>query len=517
MPNQKISQDPNGVALVGTEKIPMIQGGANVNTTPDDIATFVVDGLPAPGIGSLVEDTTPQLGGNLDCNTHSIQNVVAPVAPGDAVNKDYVDDGLGTKADTVHNHVAADVTDFDTAAKAAAVADAINDGTTDVAPSQNAVFDALAGKADTVHTHTASDVTDFVAEARTAAVADAITDGVQNIAPSQNAVFDALAGKQPLDPQLTSVAGLSYVGNAAKVIAVTAGEDGFELVTPSGGGGLLVDDPSPTLGTNMNANGWDISQVNNLQTNFIYMPNNGVIYVKDFAGSGDLNALESNSADQLVLGNGTSGILLGTQTDFNGYEATNLADPVNAQDAATKAYVDANAGGASYVDLISITNLSGLSQLISLPAGYDMFEAVVVGLKINTDGRVVRGRLRRTGSAVDTGNNYTRHEQSIYSGAQQTLSAVPTDGMNLTRSQQDLGINAVMSGKFNIYRPADASIVCWNWQGIYAFIAPTDGPIINTGGMYNNGGVIVDAFEISTAAAAFNAGKVFLYGYKNTI
>lgn len=40
------------------------------------------------------------------------------------------------------------ITDYDDAAKAAAVADAIVDGVTDVAPSQNAVFDALALKAD---------------------------------------------------------------------------------------------------------------------------------------------------------------------------------------------------------------------------------------------------------------------------------------------------------------------------------------------------------------------------------
>jgi hypothetical protein len=78
-------------------------------------------------------------------------------------------------------------------AKAAAVADAIVDGVTDVAPSQNAVFDALAGKSNTGHTHVAADVTDFTAAAKAAAVADSITDGVTDVAPSQNAVFDALA------------------------------------------------------------------------------------------------------------------------------------------------------------------------------------------------------------------------------------------------------------------------------------------------------------------------------------
>ena len=40
-------------------------------------------------------------------------------------------------------------------------------------------------------------------------VADAITDGVTNVAPSQNVVFDALALKQPLDSDLTAIAALS--------------------------------------------------------------------------------------------------------------------------------------------------------------------------------------------------------------------------------------------------------------------------------------------------------------------
>lgn len=73
------------------------------------------------------------------------------------------------------------------------------------------------------------------ARAKSAAVADAINDGTIDIAPSQNAVFDALALKQPLDAQLTDLAALSYAGNASKAIRVNAGETGFELYTPSAG------------------------------------------------------------------------------------------------------------------------------------------------------------------------------------------------------------------------------------------------------------------------------------------
>jgi hypothetical protein len=46
-----------------------------------------------------------------------------------------------------------------------------------------------------------------------AKVADAINDGTTTIAPSQNAVFDAMAGKQPLDADLTTIAGLSPTDN----------------------------------------------------------------------------------------------------------------------------------------------------------------------------------------------------------------------------------------------------------------------------------------------------------------
>ena len=92
--------------------------------------------------------------------------------------------------------VASDIGDFQSATRTAAVADAIVDGVTNVAPSQNAVFDALALKASSSHTHTASQITDFTSAAKSAVVDNAITDAVTDKAPSQNAVFDALAGKQ---------------------------------------------------------------------------------------------------------------------------------------------------------------------------------------------------------------------------------------------------------------------------------------------------------------------------------
>ena len=62
-------------------------------------------------------------------------------------SKAYTDMGLAGKANLMHYHVAADITDFTSAARFAAVEDQITYGVTDIAPSQNAVYTALAGKA----------------------------------------------------------------------------------------------------------------------------------------------------------------------------------------------------------------------------------------------------------------------------------------------------------------------------------------------------------------------------------
>lgn len=62
----------------------------------------------------------------------------------------------------------------------------------------NATDAQLRDRATHTGTQLAATVSDFTAAARAAAVADVITDGVIDVAPSQNAVFDALALKAPL-------------------------------------------------------------------------------------------------------------------------------------------------------------------------------------------------------------------------------------------------------------------------------------------------------------------------------
>jgi len=71
-----------------------------------------------------------------------------------AATANDTDANLKNRTNHTGTQTAATISDFTAAAKAAAVQDAISNGITDTAPSQNAVFDALALKSDTGHTHT---------------------------------------------------------------------------------------------------------------------------------------------------------------------------------------------------------------------------------------------------------------------------------------------------------------------------------------------------------------------------
>ena len=79
----------------------------------------------------------------------------------------------------------------------AKVSDAINNGTTAIAPSQNAVFDALATKQDSLVSSTnikTVNGTSILGSGDIDLIDDAIVNG-ETKAPTQNAVFDALALK----------------------------------------------------------------------------------------------------------------------------------------------------------------------------------------------------------------------------------------------------------------------------------------------------------------------------------
>lgn len=103
--------NPNSNVDVMASRI--INLGAPTASTDATTKTYV-DGLFATavisGIDDIVEDTTPQLGGNLDAQSFKINNLMNPASSQDAATMDYVDTEI--VALSLGSAAQADITDF---------------------------------------------------------------------------------------------------------------------------------------------------------------------------------------------------------------------------------------------------------------------------------------------------------------------------------------------------------------------------------------------------------------------
>ena len=106
--------DVNGKDITGTVKLngityPSSDGGANHVITTDGSGTLsfqAVSALQGSGILNVVDDTTPELGGQLDALTNKIVNLGTPTASADAATKAYVDANAGISTSTANTFTA---------------------------------------------------------------------------------------------------------------------------------------------------------------------------------------------------------------------------------------------------------------------------------------------------------------------------------------------------------------------------------------------------------------------------
>lgn len=88
---------------------------------------------------------------------------------------------LDNKSPVGHLHSVSDISGLESFTKTTAVSDNISEGVTDKAPSQNSVFIALSDKANAIHNHTVAGITDYVSSTNSRIAAQLASGSINNI------------------------------------------------------------------------------------------------------------------------------------------------------------------------------------------------------------------------------------------------------------------------------------------------------------------------------------------------
>lgn len=280
-------------------------GNVSTPTNPNDAVNkeYVDNAIATAGNGKFL----PLAGGTM---TGKITGIVTPTENADAVNKEYVDAQIAEVEGEIASNIPAPVNPTDAANKEYV------DQQIENVEAQLDNYLPLAGGTMT------GKITGIVNPTENADAANKgyVDSQIASVSSGIQTDIDEALGNVPTPTDGTDAANKEYVDNAVAnagsgiYLPLAGGTMSGNIILPANTG---ITNASGALASN-----GQVSFLNNALN--LFSPPSGTVYVGRY---GDSISIDGND---LSMTNGT---------------ISNLADPVNAQDAATKAYVDAHSSG----------------------------------------------------------------------------------------------------------------------------------------------------------------------------